>query len=136
MTIMRLQFAGTIMKCEHRQAGSKPICEVSLCKKKKGKDGEEDTYTWVRITLWEPKDFQASKLVKGNFIAGSGDAELRGYEKDGVKRQSLEVRCSSFDIEVTDGVPRTSAQQDTPTIAKAKERERVQTVPEDETIPF
>lgn len=102
MTLLRVNFAGSIMKAEHKQAGSKPICEVSVCKKHKGRNGAEDTYTWLRVTLWEPATFQVDKLVKGNFIAGSGDLQLRSYvDKAGAKGHSLECRSTSFDVEVS-----------------------------------
>jgi single-stranded DNA-binding protein len=98
VTIMRLTFAGTITKAEPKMAGDKPIVEVSLCKKHKSKG--EDTFTWIRVTIWQPAEFQVAKLVKGNFIAGQGDVQLRSYEHNGEKRSSLEVRCTSFDVEV------------------------------------
>jgi len=98
VTIMRLTFAGTITKAEPKMAGDKPIVEVSLCKKHKSKG--EDTFTWIRVTIWQPAEFQVAKLAKGNFIAGQGDVQLRSYEHNGEKRSSLEVRCTSFDVEV------------------------------------
>lgn len=104
MTILRIHFAGQIMKAEHKDAGGKPLCEVSVCKKHKGRNGAEDTYTWLRVSLWEPAEFQKPKLVKGAFIAGSGDLQLRSYTaKDGSKGSSLECRSTSFDVEVSDG---------------------------------
>ncbi len=104
MTIMRIAFAGEIKKAEHKTVGDKALVEVSLCRKHKGRNGGEDTYTWLRVCLWQPADFQTPKLVKGAFIAGSGDVELRSFmNKDNVKQQSLECRCTSFDVEVTEG---------------------------------
>lgn len=104
MTILRINFAGNIMKAEHKRASDKPLCEVSLCKRHKGRNGAEDTFTWLRVTIWEPAEFQMPKLVKGSFIAGSGDAQLRSYVgKDDTKGTSLECRSTSFDIEVSDG---------------------------------
>lgn len=100
MTIYRLAFAGIIKKAEHRTAGDKQIVEVSICKKNKTKEGEDDSYTWIRITVWQPPDFMAPRLVKGSFIAGSGEMTTRSYEKDGVKATAIEVRCQSFDVEV------------------------------------
>jgi single-stranded DNA-binding protein len=137
MTIMRVSFAGTIMKAEHKQAGTKPICEVSLCKKHKGRNGAEDSFTWLRVSLWEPAEFQVAKLVKGNFIAGSGDLQLRSFEHKGEKRQSLECRCTSFDVEVSDG-GKAISDGDTailpPTAAAAVAREKAQD--NNEEIPF
>jgi len=102
--ILKLQFAGTVNKVEIKQAGTKQLAEISLCKKNYAKEGTEATFTWIRISLWEPKDFQLAKLVKGAFVAGSGEFSLRSYEKDGVKHQSAECRCGSFDIEVAEVV--------------------------------
>lgn len=126
MTIMRIHFAGKIMKAEHKQAGNKAVCEVSLCRKHKGRNGAEDSFTWLRATIWEPAAFQAPKLVKGNFIAGSGDLQMRSFEHNGVKKSSLECRSTSFDIEVgSEG-----GDEDTvvlpPTAAAAVRREKEQ----------
>lgn len=98
--ILKLQFAGLINKVEIKQAGSKPLAEISICKKNYAKEGEEPTFTWIRVALWEPKEFQLSKLVKGAFIAGIGDFSMRSFEHNGVKKQSAEVRCGSFDVEI------------------------------------
>lgn len=102
MTVLRMTFAGEVKKADHKEVGGKKLVELSICKKNRGKAGEEDHFTWLRISLWEPADFQTPKLVKGAFIAGSGDATLRGYtDKDGHEKSSLECRCGSFDVEVT-----------------------------------
>jgi single-stranded DNA-binding protein len=115
MTILRLAFAGVVKKAEHRTAAGKSLVEVSICKKNRTKQGEPDAFTWIRVTLWEPAEFQAPKLVKGSFIAGTGDLTARSYEgKDG-KAVSLEVSCRSFDVEVSDGAPAESAPAPRPT---------------------
>lgn len=104
MTVFRLAFAGQIKKVEHRTAGDKPLAEVSVCRKNRGRQGEPEAFTWVRVTIWEPADFQVAKLVKGAFVAGTGDMSARSFDgKDGAKMHSIEVRCSSFDVEVSDG---------------------------------
>lgn len=104
MTLLRMFFSGQIKKAEHREAGGKPLVEVSICRKHKGRNGAEDSYTWAKVTIWEPADFQVARFVKGSLISGSGDVQLRGYTaKDGTKAHSLEVRCSSYDVEVEDG---------------------------------
>ena len=109
MTIFKAQFAGEIKKADTKSIGGKTLVEVSICKKNRTKDGEPEAFTWLRIGIWEPAAFQLPKLVKGAFIAGSGDMTLRSYEgKDG-KASSLECRCTSFDVEVSDGSPRESS---------------------------
>lgn len=118
MTILKAQFAGEIKKADHKDVGGKKLVEVSICKKNRGKQGEPDVFSWLRVAIWSPADFQIPKLVKGAFIAGSGDMQLRSYEgKDG-KATSLECSCTSFDIEVSDGLAR-SEQRDAPTTAPA-----------------
>lgn len=103
MTIIRVSFAGHVKRAEHRQAGAKPVVEFSLCRKNKTKDGEPEAFTWIRVTLWEPPEWMAAKIIKGAFIAGSGDAILRTYtDKNGAKAQSLDVRCGSFDVDMPD----------------------------------
>lgn len=104
MTLLRLFFSGQIKKAVRRDAGGKPLVEVSLCKKHKGRNGADDTFTWAKISLWEPAEFQVPRLIKGALISGSGDVQLRSYvAKDGTKGASLEIRCSSYDVEVEAG---------------------------------
>ncbi len=106
MTILKAQFAGEIKRADHKDVGGKKLVEVSICKKNRGKQGDPDTFTWLKVAIWEPAEFQIPKLTKGAFIAGSGDMTLRSYEgKDG-KASSLECRATSFDVEVSDGVAR------------------------------
>jgi single-stranded DNA-binding protein len=106
MTTFRMAFAGDIKKADHKEVGGKKLVEVSLCKKNRGRPGEEDTFTWLRVAIWEPADFQLPKLVKGAFIGGTGEVMLRSFQGKEGKQTSLEARCSSFDIEVADGAPR------------------------------
>lgn len=111
MTILKAQFAGEIKRADHKDVGGKKLVEVSICKKNRGKQGDPDTFTWLKVAIWEPAEFQVPKLVKGAFIAGSGDMALRSYEgKDG-KASSLECRATSFDVEVSDGSARSEPQE-------------------------
>lgn len=100
MTTLHLHFSGKIMKAESRMAGDKPILDISLCKKNYAKQGEEPTFTWIRATIWSPPDWVASKAIKGAFISGHGEFTMRSYMKDGVKQQSAEVRCGTYDCEI------------------------------------
>ncbi len=98
MPNLRLQFSGEIRKCEHKTLGGKPMVELQICKKNYTKQGDESTFTWVRVAVWEPKEFQC--FYEGGFVAGSGEFSMRSFvDKDGNKKQSAEVRCTSFDIE-------------------------------------
>lgn len=99
MSLYRLTFAGKAMKVEHKMAGDKPIIEVSLCRKQKGRGNDPETFCWIRVTIWQPPEFM-SRLAKGMFIGGTGELSTRSYEKDGQKHTSLEVRCGSFDVEI------------------------------------
>ena len=119
MTIMRLQFAGFIQKAEHKTAGAKSLVEMSICRKNYAKDGEEATFTWCKIVLWEPPSWMAPRLVKGAFIAGSGEMTLRSYAKsDGSKGVSCDVRCTSYDIEC--GTPRDAQTEPTPGMGQGR----------------
>ena len=102
MTIARLTFAGQIKRAEWRTVGDKQLCEVSICKKRRTKQGEEEAFDWYRINIWSPAEFQTPKLVKGNFIAGSGEFATSSYvsNKDQQKHTTLEVKCQSFDVEI------------------------------------
>ncbi len=114
MSLLKLLFAGEIKKIEMRQVGARSLAEVSVCKKNRTKEGDEESYTWANITIWGPfPDWMGPKLVKGAMIAGSGDATLRSYLKDGVKRQSLDVNCQSMDVEVSGGAPREAQHEPT-----------------------
>jgi len=106
VTILRITFAGEIKKADHKEAGGKKLVEVSICKKNRAKAGGEDTFTWLRVAIWSPAEFQIAKLVKGAFIAGSGDMQLRSFDGKEGKQTSLECSCDSFGIEVSDGSPK------------------------------
>lgn len=96
-----MTFAAPITKVEFREVGGKQMVEVNICKKNRAKEGQEPTFSWLRVSIWQPPAWMADKLVKGAMVAGVGEFTLRSYEKDGQKRQSAEVNCQSFDIEVS-----------------------------------
>ncbi len=118
MTTYRLHFCGKIMKSDSRMAGDKPIIELSICKKNTTKQGEEPTFSWIRVTIWQPPEWITSKAIKGAFISGSGEFSMRSYEKDGVKHTNAEVRCGSYDCEIA-GDDREQAQAPAPVAPKA-----------------
>ncbi len=121
MSLMRLTFAGKIKKAESRRAGDKDIIEMSICRKNYGKKEDDPTFTWINVTVWEPPEWMRAKAIKGAFVAGCGEFTLRSYEKDGVKRQSAECRCTSFDVEIGDD-PDMEAPAKTPAPAKVQHR--------------
>ncbi len=98
MPQLRLFFSGEARKVELKTIGDKPAVQIQLCKKNYAKKGDEPTFTWITVLVWEPKELQT--FVEGGFVAGSGEFTMRSYtDKDGNKRQSAEVRCTSFDVE-------------------------------------
>lgn len=101
MPSFKLCFSGEIRKVEYKQAGQKSICEVQLCRKNYTKEGEEPTFTWIKATIWEPKDWQTAGLNVGCYIAGIGEFSMRSFtDKDGNKRQAAEVRVNAMDLDV------------------------------------
>ncbi len=139
MTMMRLFVAGEIKKCESKQAGDKSILEVSVCKKFKGRNGAEDTFSWVRLTIWEPAPFLVEKAKVGAFIAATGDYQLRSFvAKDGSRGHSAVARCTSFDCEISDGTPREkapAAQRTEPKVNVAMSKPMAGGAPDD-SVPF
>ncbi len=117
MTILKAQFAGEIKKADHKEVGGKKLVELSICKKNRTRQGEPDAFSWLKVCLWEPADFQIPKLVKGAFVAGSGDMQLRSYDGKEGKQTALECRCGSFDLEVSDGQPRQQSASAAPSSA-------------------
>jgi len=102
MSRFNMNFSGEIRKIEHKRAGEKNIAEIQICKKNYAPKETEATFTWLKITLWEPKEFQMDSLVQGSFVAGSGEFSLRSYNKsDGTRGTSCEVRCNSMDLDVS-----------------------------------
>jgi len=99
MSLFRLDFSGDIRKSETKNLGGKQMVEIQLCRKNFGKE-EPATFTWIRVAIWEPKEWQLAQLQTGKFISGSGELTARSYvAKDGGKGVSLDVRCTSFDID-------------------------------------
>lgn len=136
MSNFRLQFCGDVRKPETKTFGGKTFVEFSLMRKNYTKEGAEATFTWLKISVSDPKEWQLSQLAEGKFISGSGEFSTRSFtDKDGNKRQSAEVRCSSFDV----AGPRTESASSTKKEEPAKD---VQRIPDkahtatDEGIPF
>ncbi len=94
--------SGEVKRADHRSAGTKDLTELAICRVNgKPKDGEQPTFTWVKINVWDAPDWMANQLVKGAWITAIGDLTLRKYQaKDGTEKHTLEMRCSSFDIDV------------------------------------
>ena len=115
MSIFRLNFSGEVRKPQVKTIGADQAVEFQLMRKNYGK-GPEATFTWIRVTLFKPQPWQIEQCREGGFISGSGEFTLRSFEQDGVKRQSAEVRCSSFDLDGprTGDAPAAAAPASTP----------------------
>jgi single-stranded DNA-binding protein len=107
MTILRMFFAGEIKRADVRAVGDKSVLEFSLCRKnfaKKDASPDDVTFTWVNVSVWDPKEFVVENARKGVFVAGSGDCELTSYiDKEGEKKPKLSIRTTGFDIEFQRG---------------------------------
>lgn len=100
MTRFKLQFSGEIKKSREFNMGAKPAFELQLMKKNYTPQGAEPSWTWIKVMVVDPKDFQEDWFTEGKFIAGSGELSLKSYiNKELVKQQSIEIRCSSYDID-------------------------------------
>ena len=93
-------FSGEIKKCREFNMGAKPAFELKLMKKNYAAQGAEQTWTWIKVIVVDPKDFQKNWLVEGGYIAGSGELSTKSFtNKDGVKLNEVEIRCTSYDID-------------------------------------
>ena len=98
--MFKMIFSGNIKRIDVKDAGGKAIVEMSMCRKNYCKEGAEQTFTWLNITVWNAPDWICN-VPTGTFIAGCGEFTLRSYEaKDGTKKTVADVRCNSFDIQV------------------------------------
>ncbi len=99
MSVFRLHFSGEVRKSQTKTIGQDQAVEFQIMRKNyAGKDAEA-SFTWIRVTLFKPQAWQIQQCQDGKFVSGSGEFTLRSFEKDGVKRQSAEVRCQSFDLD-------------------------------------
>lgn len=99
MSGFRLQFSGEAKSVKSKNIGLKKALEFSLCSKNYSPAGTPDSWTWVTVTVMEPKDWLVDGIRDGVFVAGSGEFTLRSYSAStGEKRQNADVRCSGFDL--------------------------------------
>ena len=110
MSLFYMMFSGDVRKPQVKDIGGKKAIEFQLMKKNYGKADAEATFTWIRVTVFDCKEWQIAQCQEGRFVAGAGEFTLRSYEKDGVKRQSAEVRATSFQLDA----PRTEETQPAP----------------------
>ena len=101
MTLISIHFSGNAKKVSVRAAGGKQVAEFSICRKNySGKNATEESFTWINVSIYDPKPFVLEHLRDGVPVAGEGEAVLRSYpKKDGTKGTSLDVRCSDRGID-------------------------------------
>lgn len=135
MSLFKLTFAGAIKKAECRQVQDKTVLDLSVCRKNYAKQGEEATFTWVRVQVWGAPDWMAAKAIKGAFVAGCGEFTLRIYtDKQGKSGMSADVRCNSFDVEIGTDEPAEALPQKAP--AKAPSKPAPATAVDEDEPPF
>ncbi len=96
-----------------RTAGSTSVCNLRLAvntRKKNGATGEWDEKpNYFDITVWGAQGENCQRyLSKGSPVAVDGRLEWREWEKDGVKRQAVDVIADSVQFLSTG--PREQAQ--------------------------
>lgn len=61
--------------------------------------GEKAITTWVTVNAWGAHwEGVRTQLVKGREVVVRGEMSQREYEKDGAKRQSLELRADAIKL--------------------------------------
>lgn len=92
--------------------------------------GQKESTVWAKCSLWGKRgEAIAQYLTKGTQVAVSGELSVREWEKDGVKRSSIEVRANDVTLlgkKATEDAPKKPA--------KAAAGERLQDM--DSDIPF
>lgn len=75
--------------------------KFTLSEKQKGRNGAPDIRVYYNVTNWESNTPPAD----GAFVTVEGFQSVREYEKDGTKRQALEINAKK----ITVAPPRTGA---------------------------
>lgn len=132
MSIFRLHFSGEVRKAQLKTIGNDQAVEFQLMRKNYAGKNSEASFTWIRVTLFKPQPWQIQQCQDGKFVSGSGEFTLRSFEADGQKRQSAEVRCSSFDL---DG-PRVDASTEAAPPPAAKPGPRIPAKAHDDEPPW
>jgi len=132
MSIFRLHFSGEVRKAQVKTIGQDQAVEFQLMRKNYVSKNSEASFTWIRVTLFKPQPWQIEQCKDGKFVSGSGEFTLRSFEADGQKRQSAEVRCSSFDL---DG-PRVDQAAETASVPAAKPGPRIPAKADDSKPPW
>lgn len=135
MSNFTMSYSGDVRKPQTKDIGGKMCIEFQLMKKNYAKQGDEATFSWIRVTVFDAKPWQVMQCQEGKFVAGVGEFSLRSYEKDGIKRQSAEVRSTSFQL---DGAKTEENAAMAPTQAAAPSKPKLPTpgAAKEDEIPF
>jgi single-strand DNA-binding protein len=85
---------------ETRQAGNSAVTSFYVATDrsfKKGDQWEKET-TWHTVKAWNA-DRLAPSLTKGSLVTVRGRLSIREYEKDGVKKQAVEIVADDICID-------------------------------------
>lgn len=101
MSQFTMVYSGDVRKPQVKDIGGKKAVEFQLMRKNYAKDqAAEATFSWVRVTVFDVKDWQVEQCQEGRFVSGHGEFTMRSFtDKDGNKRQSAEVRSTSFQLD-------------------------------------
>lgn len=109
-------FTGNLGRdCEQRYTPNGDAV-VSFAVAVKSGFGDKETTTWARCAMFGKRgEAVAPYLLKGQQVGVVGEVSMREYEKDGQKRQSLEVRVNDLTLlggkQGGDSAPQRTTQQ-------------------------
>lgn len=91
--------------------------------------GEDNRTDFINIVTWDALAQNCSKyLVKGSKVVVAGSIQTGSYEKDGVKRQTFDIRADQVEF-----LSRPQATQQQPT---KQPQQQMFEVEEDDGMPF
>ena len=93
-----------------------PVVSFTLAVERRFKTGEERTADFINVVAWrQTAEFVSRYFQKGSMIAVQGSIQTGSYEKDGVKRYTVEISadnvsfCGSKSETGTNGAPSTAS---------------------------
>ncbi len=98
MQLNEITFAGFVGKdAEVKTVGNNlKVGTFSLCHTEKGRDGKEDTTTWVRVTAWGNWADTAGTFKKGDNVVVKGKLNVKQFKHEGVERTSVDVVANAI----------------------------------------
>ena len=83
---------GYVNRPKTDKAGEKQVLRFSVSEAYKDKKTGNKTYGFYNCTIWDPK----IELKDGQYVTMTGRLKQRQYEKDGVKRISMDVNVDTI----------------------------------------